>query len=110
SAGARIFWLPVALSLSTSAQWACGNVQYDTYLYSGGFSFTSTVCAPASLAVIPSTAKPATPIITLHTDLFMLPPLPLLTSTCGLCQSSLHRFAELQDELIGVSANRLVEH
>src|SRR5579864_4433366 len=37
------------------------------------------VCASASDAVIPGTAKPATPIITLHTDLFMLPPLPLLT-------------------------------
>jgi hypothetical protein len=37
----------------------------------------TSVCAPASVAVIPSTAKPATPIITLHTDLFMLPPLTL---------------------------------
>src|SRR6266404_1764814 len=36
------------------------------------------VCAPASVAIIPSTAKPATPAITLHTDLFMLPPLPLM--------------------------------
>src|SRR5712671_5549914 len=48
---------------------------------SGGFSFTSSVCAPANVAVIPSTAKPATPTITLHTDLFMLPPLPLLTGS-----------------------------
>src|SRR5882672_12739145 len=31
------------------------------------------VCTPASVAVIPSTAKPATPTITLPTDLFMLP-------------------------------------
>jgi hypothetical protein len=60
-----------------SAQWDRGNVQYDTYLYSGGFSFTSTVCALASVAVIPSTAKPATPIITLHTDLFMQTLLPI---------------------------------
>src|SRR5207245_2038633 len=44
---------------------------------SRGFSFTSSVCAPASVAVIPSTAKPATPTITLHNDLFMLPPLPI---------------------------------
>src|SRR5438552_18700483 len=35
------------------------------------------VRAPASVAVIPSTAKPATPTITLLTDLFTLPPLPL---------------------------------
>jgi len=48
-----------------------GTAQYDSYLYSGGFSFTSTVCAPASVAVIPSTAKPATPIITLCTDPFI---------------------------------------
>src|ERR1700691_1992437 len=33
------------------------------------------VCAPASVAVIPSTAKPATATITLHADLFMRPPL-----------------------------------
>jgi len=57
----------VALSLSTSPQWARGSVQYDTYLNSGGFSFTSTVCAAASVAVIPSAAKAATPIITLRT-------------------------------------------
>ena len=43
-----------------------------------GFSFTASVCAPASVAVIPSTAKPATPTITLRTDLFMLPMLPPL--------------------------------
>src|SRR5947209_19693087 len=42
-----------------------------------GAGFTSSVCAPANVAVIPSTAKPATPAITLHTDLFMLPPLPI---------------------------------
>src|SRR5262249_40088351 len=41
------------------------------------------VCASASDAVIPSTAKPATPTITLHTDLFMLPPLPRLTGCNG---------------------------
>jgi hypothetical protein len=35
------------------------------------------VCTAASVAVIPSTAKPATLTITPHTDLFMLPPLPL---------------------------------
>src|SRR5258708_3774246 len=33
------------------------------------------VCASASDAVMPSTAKPATPTITLHTALFTLPPL-----------------------------------
>src|SRR5216684_2704243 len=42
-----------------------------------GAGFTSSVCAPANVAVIPSTAKPATPIITPHNDLFMLPPLPI---------------------------------
>src|SRR2546423_1179390 len=42
-----------------------------------GAGFTSPVCAPANVAVIPSTAKPATPIITLLNDLFMLPPLPI---------------------------------
>src|ERR1700687_2801780 len=41
------------------------------------------VCEPASVAVIPSTAKPATPTITLHTDLFKLPPLPLITGCNG---------------------------
>src|SRR6476646_9682870 len=50
---------------------------------SGSFSFTSSVCAPASVAVIPSTAKPATPTVTLHTDLFKRPPLPLLTGCNG---------------------------
>ena len=44
-------------------------------IYSGGFSFTSTVCAPVGVAVIPSTARPATTIVILHTDLFMLSPL-----------------------------------
>jgi hypothetical protein len=48
------------LDYMSDLRWARGNVQYDTYLYSGGFSFTSTVCAPASVAVIPGTAKPAT--------------------------------------------------
>src|SRR6478752_4089230 len=48
-----------------------------------GAGFTSPVCAPANVAVIPSTARPATPTITLHTDLFMLPPLPLLTGCNG---------------------------
>src|SRR5271168_5330820 len=38
-----------------------------TSVMSGGFSFTSSVCAPASVAVIPSTAKPATPTIALYT-------------------------------------------
>src|SRR5207244_10666186 len=45
--------------------------------------FTSPVCPPANVAVIPSTAKPATPTITLHTALFTLPPLPLLTGCSG---------------------------
>src|SRR5271170_6660988 len=49
---------------------------------SSGFTSSST-CAPASVAVIPSTAKPATPTIALHTDLFTLPPLPLLTGCSG---------------------------
>src|SRR5258708_36111566 len=51
---------------------------------SAGFSFTSSVAAPASVSVIPSPARPATPTIALYTDLFMLPALPLLTGTCGL--------------------------
>src|SRR5215469_14169658 len=34
------------------------------------------VCARASVAVIPSSAMPATATITLHTNLFTLPPLP----------------------------------
>src|SRR5215472_7000973 len=46
--------------------------------------------APASDAVIPSTAKPATPTITLHTDLFMLPPPPLLTGCNG--EPTIHKF------------------
>src|SRR5499425_3556755 len=37
------------------------------------------VCASASVAVVPGTAKPATVTITVHTDLFTLPPLPLLS-------------------------------
>src|SRR5438309_8151375 len=41
------------------------------------------VCAPASVAVIPSTAMPATATITLHANLFTLPPLPLLTGCSG---------------------------
>src|SRR5713226_228464 len=44
---------------------------------SGACAMAPSVCEPASVAVIPSTAKAATPIIALHTDLFMLPPLPL---------------------------------
>src|SRR5438034_2894834 len=44
---------------------------------SGACAIAPSVCAPTSVAVIPSTAKPAMPIITLHTDLFMLPPLSL---------------------------------
>src|SRR5215468_2319027 len=44
-----------------------------------GAGFTSPVCAPASVAVIPSTAMSATATITLHANLFTLPPLPLLT-------------------------------
>jgi hypothetical protein len=46
---------------------------YESYLYSRGFSFTASVCAPASVEVIPSTAKVATPTITPHTVLFILP-------------------------------------
>src|SRR5271165_1588944 len=34
----------------------------------------------------------------------------LLSASPGRRQSSSHRLAELQDELVGVSANRLVEH
>src|SRR5215813_12689546 len=41
------------------------------------------VCAPASVAVIPSTAMPATATITLYANLFTLPPLPLLTACSG---------------------------
>src|SRR6516225_3867210 len=41
------------------------------------------VCAPASVAVIPGTAKPARVAIALHTDLFTLPPLPPLTGRNG---------------------------
>src|SRR5438045_3032336 len=41
------------------------------------------VCAPASVAVIPSTAMPATATITLHANLFTLPPPPLLTGCSG---------------------------
>src|SRR5947209_4814819 len=48
-----------------------------------GAGFTSPVCAPANVAVIPSTARPATPTITLHTDRFMMYPLPLLTGYKG---------------------------
>jgi hypothetical protein len=44
---------------------------------SGACAMAPSVCEPASVAVIPSTAKAATPIIAPHTDLFMLPPLPL---------------------------------
>src|SRR5437660_11404627 len=40
-------------------------------------------CAPASVAVIPSTAMPATATITLHANLFTLPPPPLLTGSSG---------------------------
>src|SRR3984885_10368576 len=40
----------------------------------------------------------------------MLRPLPLLAVPAANAQSSLPRSAELQDELVGVSANRLVEH
>src|SRR5579862_9875119 len=40
---------------------------------SGGFFFTSSVCAPASVGVIPITAKPATPTINLHTNPFTPP-------------------------------------
>jgi len=36
------------------------------------------ICAPASVAVIPSTAMPATATITLHANLFTLPPLQCL--------------------------------
>src|ERR1700691_4580182 len=39
-----------------------------------------------------------------------LPSSSHLAATGGSLQSSLLRFAELQDELVGVSANRLVEH
>src|SRR5579864_2173292 len=41
------------------------------------------VCAPASVAIIPSTAMPATITITLHANWFTLPPLPLLTGSSG---------------------------
>src|SRR6202451_2518093 len=39
-----------------------------------------------------------------------MPPLPRLTVAAVRPKSSSHRLAELQDELVGVSANRLVEH
>src|SRR6202023_378883 len=68
--------LPAAISHFTSTQVIFSNSTRLVWAH-GGFSFTSSVWAPASVAVIPSTAKPATPTITLHTDLFMLPPLPL---------------------------------
>ena len=63
------------------------------------------------VAVIASTAKPAKLVITLHIDLFIC-----LRPARTECESprrqpcSLLRFAELQDELVGVSANRSVEH
>src|SRR5438105_12530868 len=49
-----------------------------------GAGFTSPVCAPANVEVIPSTARLATATITLHVNLFTLPPpLPLLTGCSG---------------------------
>jgi hypothetical protein len=63
----------VALSLVYVTPVGTRKRQYDSYLYSCGYSFTSLVCAPASVAVIRSTAKPVTPIITLRTDMLMLP-------------------------------------
>jgi hypothetical protein len=42
-------------------------------LASGVCAIAPLVCTAASVAVIPSTAKPATLTITPHTDLFMLP-------------------------------------
>src|SRR3984893_8738094 len=74
--------LPAAISHFTSTQVIFSNPTRLVWAH-GGFSFTSSVWAPASVAVIPSTAKPATPTITLHTDLFMLPPLPSLTGCNG---------------------------
>src|SRR5229473_4361920 len=74
--------LPAASAHFTSTQVIFSNSTRSVCAH-GGFSFTSSVCAPATVAVIPSTAKPATPAITLHTDLFMLPPLPLLTGCKG---------------------------
>src|SRR6202011_1263116 len=74
--------LPAAISHFTSTQVIFSNSTRLVWAH-GGFSFTSSVCAPATVAVIPSTAKPATATITLHTDLFMLPPLPLLTGCNG---------------------------
>src|SRR5262249_20213627 len=41
------------------------------------------VCAPASAAVIPSTAMPAPATISLHASLFTPPSLPLLTGCSG---------------------------
>ena len=43
----------------------------------------SSAKARVVVNVIPSTAKPATLTITLHTDLFKLPPLPVLTGSNG---------------------------
>src|SRR5205807_4711678 len=39
-----------------------------------GSGFTSPVCAPANVALIPSTARLATATITLHVNLFMIRP------------------------------------
>src|SRR5437773_9414334 len=46
-----------------------------------GAGFTSPVCAPANVAVIPSTARLATATITLHVNLFTLPPLLLVLTS-----------------------------
>src|ERR1700689_1335629 len=66
-----------------AATMSYGNGACITSLSVKAAGWAPPACAPASVAVIPSTAKPATPSITLQTDLFMQSPLPLITGCNG---------------------------
>src|SRR6267142_609607 len=66
---------PVGAASMSDANGAC--------ITSLSVKFAGWVCAPASVAVTPSTAMPAT-ATSLHANLFTLPPLPLLTDSSGI--------------------------
>src|SRR5262245_66125225 len=70
------------IAVSSAAGMPSGS-EGNAQLASGACAMALPASAPANVAVIPSTAMPATATINLDTNLFTLPPLPLLTDCCG---------------------------
>src|SRR5438552_15448609 len=64
----------IAASIAAGMPWGSGGKAQPA---SGARALAPPGCAPPAVGVIPRTATPALPLITLHPDLHLLPPLPL---------------------------------